>query len=72
MIDLAKDPAHPTVRATIPVLGYPHGIDVTPDGKYLVVADTTGNAISVIDATSLTMLTTINGEQDPNDMLVTA
>ncbi len=71
VLDL-KDPSHPTVRATVLVLGYPHGIDVMPDGKYLVVAGATGNAVSVVDANSLQLLTTIYGEQDPNDILVTA
>ena len=32
VLDL-EDPSPPTVRATVLVLGYPHGIDVTPDGK---------------------------------------
>ena len=36
------------------------------------MAGTTGNAISVVEANSLQLLTTIYGEQDPNDNLVTA
>ncbi len=70
VLDLSQDAAHPTVTKTVLVLGYPHGIDVTPDGKYVVVAGTTGNAISLVDAKSLTNLTTNYGEQDPNDILV--
>jgi YVTN family beta-propeller protein len=72
VVDLAKDPAHPTVRATVNVTGYPHGIDVTPDGRYVVVAGTTGNSISVIDTTTLTSVASVSGEQDPNDVLIAA
>ena len=70
VVSLAPDPAHPTIRATIPVSGYPHGIAVTPDGKYVVVANTTGKTLSVIETSSNTVVATIQGEQYPNDVLI--
>ena len=70
VVSLAPDPAHPTVRATIPVSGYPHGLAVTPDGKYVVVANTTGKTLSVIETSSNTVVATIQGEQYPNDALI--
>jgi YVTN family beta-propeller protein len=70
VVSLAPDPAHPTVRATIPVSGYPHGLAVTPDGKYVVVANTTGKTLSVIETNSNTVAATIQGEQYPNDALI--
>ena len=70
IVSLAPDPAHPSVRATIPVSGYPHGLAVTPDGKYVVVANTTGKTLSVIDASAGAVVATIQGEQYPNDALI--
>jgi YVTN family beta-propeller protein len=70
VVGLAPDPTHPTVRATIPVSGYPHGLAVTPDGKYVVVANTTGKTLSVIETSSNRVVATILGEQYPNDALI--
>ena len=71
VLDIGHDPAHPTVRATVPVTGYPHGIAVTPDGRYVVVANTLGKDLSVIDTTTLKVIATIPGERYPNDVLIT-
>ena len=71
VIDISRDPAHPTVRATVPVTGYPHGIAVTPDGRFVVVANTLGKDLSVIDVASLKVIATIPGERYPNDVLIT-
>ena len=71
VIDIGGDPAHPTVRATVVVTGYPHGIAVTPDGRYVVVADTLGKNLAVIDAQTLKVIATIPGERYPNDVLIT-
>jgi YVTN family beta-propeller protein len=70
VVSLAPDPAHPTVRATVPVSGYPHGIAVTPDGKYVVVANTTGRTLSVIATATNSVIATVQGEQYPNDVLI--
>jgi YVTN family beta-propeller protein len=70
VVSLAPDPAHPTVRATIPVSGYPHGLAVTPDGKYVVMANTTGKTLSVIETATNTIVATVQGEQYPNDVLI--
>ena len=70
VVDISRDPAHPTVRATVPVTGYPHGIAVTPDGRYVVVANTLGKDLSVIDTALLKVIATIPGERYPNDVLI--
>jgi YVTN family beta-propeller protein len=70
VLDLSRDAAHPSVRATVPVEGYPHGIAVTPDGKYVIVANTISKNISIIATASNTVLATIPGEKDPNDVLI--
>lgn len=70
VLDIGTDPAHPTVRATVVVSGYPHGLAVTPDGRYVVVADTFGHDISVVDARTNTLATTIQAENEPNDVLI--
>jgi YVTN family beta-propeller protein len=70
VVSLAPDPAHPTVRATIPVDGAPHGLAVTPDGRYVVVANTTGKTLSVIETSSNTVVATVQAEQYPNDALI--
>jgi YVTN family beta-propeller protein len=70
VVRLPPDPTHPAVHATIPVSGYPHGLAVTPDGKYVVVANTTGKTLSVIETSSNTVVATVQGEQYPNDTLI--
>lgn len=49
------DLADLTPRATIPVGEYPEGIDATPDGTKVVVANWFSNAVSVIDTKTLTV-----------------
>jgi YVTN family beta-propeller protein len=61
------------VRPPIPTGGYPHGIAVTPDGRDVVVANTISRNLSVIDATTDTVVATIQNAalQYPNDVLIT-
>jgi YVTN family beta-propeller protein len=53
-------------------VGYPHGLALTPDGRYLVVANTYGDTLSVIDTTTNTDIGTIPGEKYPNDVVISA
>lgn len=69
VLDIAHDPAHPTPRATVRVGTYPHGLALTPDGRYLVVANTLGDTISVIATASETVVATIPGDRYPNDVI---
>ena len=71
VLDISADPAHPRVRGTVVVTGYPHGIAVTPDGRYVVVANTLGKDLSVIDASTLQVIATIPAGKYPNDVLIT-
>ena len=70
VFDLAHDPAHPASRATINVDGYPHGLALTPDGRYLIVANTLGKDLSVIATASDTVIATIPAERFPNDVVI--
>jgi YVTN family beta-propeller protein len=70
VVSLAPDPAHPTLKASVDVTGYPHGIAVTPDGRYVVVATTTGKTLAVIDTQSDKVVATVPGESYPNDVLI--
>jgi len=69
-LDIGTDPAHPKVIATVPVQGYPHGLAVTPDGRYVVVANTLGDSLSVIDTTTNRVVATIKGEKYPIDVVI--
>jgi YVTN family beta-propeller protein len=69
VLDLTADPAHPRARATVRVGSYPHGLALTPDGRYLVVANTLGDTLSVISTESDTVIATVPGERYPNDVL---
>lgn len=69
VLDLAADPAHPRVRATVAVGRYPHGLALTPDGRYLVVANNLGDTLSVIATASEQVVATIAGERYPNDVI---
>jgi YVTN family beta-propeller protein len=51
------------------VNGYPHGIAVTPDGRFVVVANTYGQNLAVIDAAAK-LVATIPAEKYPNDVLI--
>jgi YVTN family beta-propeller protein len=70
VLDLAHDPAQPSLRKTVPVDGYPHGLAVTADGRYVVVANTIGQSLSVLDAASDRVIATIPAEKYPNDVLI--
>jgi YVTN family beta-propeller protein len=72
VLDIGTDPAKPAVRATVVVDGYPHGLAVTPDGRYVVVANTLGGDLSAIDTRTVTVVATVKGEQDPNDVIIPA
>jgi YVTN family beta-propeller protein len=71
VLDISHNPARPSVRATVAITGYPHGIAVTPDGRYVVVATTYGKTLAVIDSATLKVIATIAGERYPNDVLIT-
>jgi YVTN family beta-propeller protein len=70
-VNIAPDPLHPTVRPPVNVDGYPHGIAVSPDGRYVIVANTYGKNLSVIDASTLQVVAAVEAEQDPINVLVT-
>jgi YVTN family beta-propeller protein len=73
ILDIGKDAAQPALRASVDVGGgYPHGIAVTPDGRYAVVATTFGKHLAVIDTATQRVVATAAAEQDPNDVLITA
>lgn len=66
------DPGRPVLAASVEVGGYPHGVAVTPDGHYVVVATTTGQTLVVVDAASHTVAATISGGTYPNDVLISS
>ncbi|MEO7003005.1 MAG: beta-propeller fold lactonase family protein [Ktedonobacterales bacterium] len=70
-LDIGADAAHPIARGSTLINGYPHGVAVTPDGRYVIVADTTGKTVSVVDARTMALVATISGMQEPNDALAT-
>jgi YVTN family beta-propeller protein len=70
VLDIGAHPADPRPRASVTVAGYPHGLAVTPDGRYVVVADTTGRELSVIDTRTNTVAATIPAGEDPNDVII--
>jgi YVTN family beta-propeller protein len=69
VVDIAQ-PASPVVRLTINVSGYPHGLAVTPDGRYVVVAETFGKDVAVIDTVTNMVVANITGMTFPNDVLI--
>jgi YVTN family beta-propeller protein len=72
VLDIGSDPANPRVLvANVPVAGYPHGLAVTPDGLYVVVANTYGGTLSVIVTRTNTDIGTIPAEKFPNDVVIT-
>lgn len=61
------------VRAGEEVLSNPHDIDLTPDGKYLLVSDLGNNRIAVLDAETLKLVGSIGDKDDlaaPHDVHV--
>lgn len=69
VLDLTTEPAHPHLRATIPVGSFPHGLALTPDDRYLIVANNLGDSLSVIATASDQVVATIAGERYPNDVI---
>jgi YVTN family beta-propeller protein len=53
------DTATFTVKATIPVGDFPHGLRPSPDGAWVAVANLRGNTVSLIDTASLTVTDTV-------------
>jgi YVTN family beta-propeller protein len=72
VLDLSADPAHPRARATVQVGANPHGLALTPDGRYLVVANNLSDTISVVATASEQVVATIRGERYPNDVAAVA
>lgn len=70
VLDLAANPIHPRLRATISVGAYPHGLALTPDGRYLVVANNLGKNLSVIETATDQVVATVPAEKYPNDVIV--
>lgn len=71
-VDIASNPAAPHVVATTPLDGYPHGVSVTPDGRYVIVADTVSGDVAIVDAISHEVIATAQGMKNPNDTLALA
>lgn len=71
-VDIASNPAAPHVIATTSLDGYPHGVSVTPDGRYVIVADTVSGDVSIVDALSHLVIATVQGMKNPNDTLALA
>jgi YVTN family beta-propeller protein len=63
IIDLGKG----DTRKEIPVELHPSALAVSPDGKYVVVANTGSDSLSVIDAQSDQVVEKILARQDPGD-----
>src|SRR5579875_1275062 len=64
-------PDIPAIAGTVTVSGYPHGLAVTPDGRYVVVAQQYGKTLSVISTQSDSVVSVITGMQYPIDVLIT-
>ncbi len=71
VLDLSADPIHPKLVKTVPVGQGAHGVAVSPDGRYVIVANVYADSLSVLDTTSNTVIATIKGEKHPNDVLIT-
>ncbi|WP_170299090.1 putative Ig domain-containing protein [Larkinella terrae] len=56
---------------TIPVGSYPSGLSVSPNGTRIYVANFLSNNVTVIDAITQTVLTTIEGVDSPTGLNVT-
>jgi YVTN family beta-propeller protein len=69
VLDLGVNPARPRVRATVGVGAFPHGLALTPDGRYLAVANNQSDDISVIATATDQVVATIPAEKFPNDVI---
>lgn len=72
VLDIAGNPLHPQLVATVPVGRSPHGVAVSPDSRYVVVANILSATLSVVDASNNVVVATMKGEKYPNDVLITA
>jgi YVTN family beta-propeller protein len=45
---------------------------VTPDGRYIAVADTVSGDVEIVDALSHQVIATVTGMQYPNDTIALA
>jgi YVTN family beta-propeller protein len=63
-----------TTTASIPVGTDPWGIDITPDGRYVLTANEDSHDVSVIDTSSNTVITTtfLAADADPRDIDINA
>lgn len=56
------------VVATIPVGSGPHGLDATPDGKYVYVANNNSNTVSIISTSAGRVVKTVRVPGEPNEV----
>ena len=71
VLDIANDPLHPQLAATVPVGRSPHGVAVSPDSRYVLVANILSATLSVIETSNNMVVATIKAEKYPNDILIT-
>lgn len=69
VVDVKANPAAPRVTATVSLDGYPHGVSVTPDGRYIAVADTVSGDVDIVDGLTHLVIATVSGMKYPNDTL---
>jgi YVTN family beta-propeller protein len=60
-----------TVVATVKVGSGPHGLDITPDGRYVYVANNNSNTVSIINTNSDRMIETLKVPGEPNEVALT-
>jgi YVTN family beta-propeller protein len=65
------DTAHNTVTKTIPIPAGPHGLVVTPDGRWVYASSDGDSVVSVIDTTSDTVSATIDVGATPHGLAIT-
>jgi YVTN family beta-propeller protein len=51
--------------ATVPVGDYPEGMEASPDGKFVYVANWDSNTLSIIDAGTLKVVGTLDAGSSP-------
>ncbi len=72
VLDIAAHPTQPALVATVPVGRSPHGVAVTPDGRYIIVANILSGNLSVVEAASNQVIATLPAEKYPNDVAIAA